>query len=492
MKIFIASVATETNTFSAFPTGLAAFDATRGIDIVATSLRPSLERWAADEGHTLVFGPSTFAMPAGRTVQGAWEHLRDELLAALQAAMPVDAVVLPLHGAMVAEGCDDCEGELLQRVRAMVGPRVAIGVELDLHCHFTERMQRCADVIVAYKQYPHTDIVDRLAEVWRLTLDTAAGLIRPVTAAVDCRMVGNWLTTREPMAGFVRRMQALEGQGRVLSVSFGHGFPFGDVPDSGAKVWVVTDDDLTGAQALAGTLASELWSMRHQTRKPLMDLSAVLDAVQSAPPGEPLVLADDADNAGGGASSDSTFILGALLERGIGNVAIGPLWDLGAIQICREAGVGSTLDLRVGGKCGPASGWPVDLRVTVRALKERHEQTWPQVGPAGCGPSAWVQTPNGIDLVLTSLRVQALGTDLFTGLGVDLASKRAIVVKSSQHFHAAFAPLAQQVLYVSTPGLLRSDFENIPYQHRPLDYWPRVEDPWADGNGSKGLPAIGA
>jgi microcystin degradation protein MlrC len=486
MNIFIAGIATETNTFSAFPTGLAAFEATRGTDLVSTSMRPPLERWAAAEGHTLVFGPSTFAMPAGCTVGSAWRTLRDELLAALQAARPVDAVLLFLHGAMVAEDCDDCEGELLERIRAIVGPKVAIGVELDLHCHFTERMRRCADVLVAFKEYPHTDVVDRLAEVWRLTLDTAAGRIRPVTAVADCRMVGTWPTTREPMAGFVRRMQALEGQGSVLSVSFGHGFPFGDVPEAGAKVWVVTNDDLPGAQALADTLARELWAMRHETRKPVLDLTAALDIVQSAPAGRPLVVADDADNAGGGASSDSTFVLAALLARGIGNVAIGPIWDLGAIQICREAGVGSTLTLRVGGKCGPASGSPVDLTVTVRALSEQHEQTWPRVGPSPCGPSAWVQTPDGIDLLLTSVRVQALGTDLFTSLGVDLAAKRAIVVKSSQHFHAAFAPLAQQVLYVATPGLLRNDFENMPYRHRPLDYWPRVEDPWA------GQPAVAA
>jgi microcystin degradation protein MlrC len=485
MNVFIAGIATETNTFSAFPTGFAAFEATRGTDLVAVSMRPCLERWAAAEGHTLVFGPSTFAMPAGRTVRSAWETLRDELLAALRAAMPVDAVLLFLHGAMVAEGCDDCEGELLERLRAIVGPKVAVGVELDLHCHFTERMQRFADVLVAFKEYPHTDVLDRLAETWRLTLDAAAGRIRPVTAVADCRMVGNWLTTREPMAGFVRRMQALEGQGSVLSVSFGHGFPFGDVPEAGAKVWVVTNDDLPGAQALAETLAAELWAMRDETRKPLMGLAQALDIVQSAPPGRPLVLADDADNAGGGASSDSTFVLSALLERGMVNVAIGPVWDLGALQICREAGVGSTLALRVGGKCGPASGLPVDLTVTVRALKEQHEQTWPQVGPAPCGPSAWVQTPDGIDLVLTSLRVQALGTDLFTGLGIDLAAKRAIVVKSSQHFHAAFAPLAQQVLYVCTPGLLRSDFERIPYQHRSLDYWPRLQNPWAPGKGGR-------
>ena len=478
MKVFIAGLFTETNTFSAFPTGKAAFEATRKADPFFASMRPPLEQWAAAEGHALVIGTVMSAMPAGRTVRIVWEALRDELLADLTAALPVDAVLLPLHGAMAAEGYDDCEGDLLERVRAIVGPKVAVGVELDLHCHFTERMRRCADVIVAFKEYPHTDVLDRLAEVWRLTLDTAAGRIRPVTAVADCRMVGLWHTTREPMAGFVRRMQALEGQGGVLSVSFGHGFPFGDVPEAGAKVWVVANDDLPRAQALADELARELWAMREETRSVPLGLAQALDRLQSAPPGKPLVLADVADNAGGGASADSTFLLSALLERGIGHVALGPIWDLGAIQICREAGVGCTLWLRVGGKCGPTSGLPVDLEVTVRAIKEDHVQTWPKVTTFNCGPSVWLQTADGIDLVLTSVRQQAVGTDLFTGLGIDLAAKRAIVVKSTQHFHAAFAPLAQQVLYVDTPGLLRNDFEHFDYRHRSLNYWPRVDDPW--------------
>jgi microcystin degradation protein MlrC len=224
--------------------------------------------------------------------------------------------------------------------------------------------------------------------------------------------------------------------------------------------------------------------MRHETRSVPMSVAAALDTLQAAPPGRPLVLADVADNAGGGASNDSTFILAALRERGIGNVAIGPIWDMGAVQICRESGVGSTLVLRVGGKCGPTSGQPVDLPVTVRALKDDHTQSLAGMAHFDCGPSAWVQTPDGIDLVLISIRHQGYGTDLFTGLGIDLAAKRAIVVKSTQHFHAAFAPLAQQVLYVDTPGLLRSDFEHIDYRRRSLNYWPRVEDPWADPAGA--------
>jgi microcystin degradation protein MlrC len=479
MRVFVGSIATETNTFAAAPTGLGAWVIERGEITEQSGARPLLEELARQDGARIHWGLAAFAQPDGRTLQTVWESLRDELLADLQAATPVGAVVLMLHGAMAAEDEDDCEGDLIERVRRIVGPGVPIGVELDLHCHFTERMQRAADVIIAYKEYPHTDTLDRLRELWRLTLDTAVGRIRPVTAVHDCRMVSLWHTTREPMQGFVRRMKALEGRDGVLSVSFGHGFPYGDVAEAGAKVWVVTNDDLPLATRLAGELGRELWQLREATRPRQMTVQDALERVIAVPEGKPVVVADVADNAGGGASSDSTFVLRALMERGIGNFAMGPFWDLGALRICMDAGEGARLALRVGGKCGPASGDPVDLHVTVRALKANHAQTVDDFPGFDCGPSAWVATDDDIDLVLISRRQQGYATDLFTGLGIDLASKRAIVVKSTHHFYNQFAPIAQEVLYVDTPGLLRGDFENIPYERRDLNYWPRVANPWA-------------
>jgi microcystin degradation protein MlrC len=288
-------------------------------------------------------------------------------------------------------------------------------------------------------------------------------------------MVGFWHTTREPMKSFVARMKALEAQPGVLSVSFGHGFPWGDVPEAGAKVWVVTDGDPALGARLAQELGQEIWDMRHQTAARPTRIAEAMDRLAAHTGGRPLVLADTADNAGGGAGSDSTFILQALVQRGIGQVALAPFWDLGALQVCAEAGVGTRLSLRVGGKLGPLSGDPVDLRVTVRALVEDHWQSGLGGHPAPCGRSAWVRTDDGLDLVLISHRQQAFGTELFTGLGIDLSTCRGIVVKSSQHFHAAFAPLASEVLYVESPGLLNTDFANVAYRHRSLDYWPRVE-----------------
>ena len=188
-------------------------------------------------------------------------------------------------------------------------------------------------------------------------------------------------------------------------------------------------------------------------------------------------MADVADNAGGGAPSDSTFILRALVEHGIGEVAIGAFWDIGAIQICREAGIGARFDLRLGGKVSKASGDPLDLTITVRAIDEAHTQSSDGM-PSPMGTGVWVATDDGIDILLASERGQIFGTDAFTNIGIKLATKKIVVVKSTQHFHAAFAPIAAAVIYVSTPGAITPDFAHIAYRKRSLNYWPRVTNPF--------------
>ena len=483
MKIFVAQLLTESNTFAPAPTGLGGFEeygiyrgdaSVKAAESTGDSLHFIRTMLEAD-GHEMIESVCAFAQPSGRTVRSVYEDLREQILADLQAALPIDAVQLWLHGAMASDGYDDCEGDLLARIRALVGPAVPVGVELDLHCHFTELMRRSADIIVGYKEYPHTDSLERARELYLLLIDTVAGKVRPTTAVFDCKMVGLWHTTKEPMQSFVKRMQSFEGRDGVLSVSLGHGFPWGDVPESGAKLWVVTDNDPVKAQVLAQQLGGEFWEMREQTGANELELDAALDCALSVD-GGPVVLADVADNPGGGAPGDSTFILQRLIERRIGNTVIGSFWDLGAIQICKDAGVGATIDLRVGGKCGPSSGTPVDLRVIVRAVVDEHVQhALDHREPLGT--SVWVEAENGLHLVLASRRTQLFGTSAFTGLGLTLADKKLIVVKSTQHFHADFAPIAKAVVYASTPGALCPDFARIDYKLRDLNYWPRVSNP---------------
>jgi len=483
MKFFVAHLATETNTFAAAPTGLGDFeeigiyhgDASvrdpEGVGAFVRFLRGLIEA----DGGEMVESLSTLAQPGGRTVRHVYEALRDEILADLRAALPVDAVQLLLHGAMAAEGIDDCEGDLAAAIRDVVGPGVPIGLELDLHCHFTERMRAAASVIIAFKEYPHVDTDERGAELYRILKDAAQGRVRPVTAVFDCKMVGLWHTTREPMQGFVRRMAALEREPGVLSVSLGHGFPWGDVPEAGAKLWVVTDNDPALAQALADQLGQEFWALRDYIGPDVCDVDTALDAAL-VPGAGPAVLADVADNPGGGAAGDSTFILRRLVERQVENSVVGAIWDLGAIHVCKGAGVGAQLDLRIGGKCGPASGAPLDLRVTVHAIVPNHAQS--ALGTRErLGDCVWVEAAGGLHILLCSIRTQTYGVDAFTGAGISLDDKAVVVVKSTQHFHAAFAPIARTILYVSTPGAMNFDFAAIPYRLRSLDYWPRVPNP---------------
>jgi microcystin degradation protein MlrC len=485
MKIFAATFATETNTFAVVPTGRVDFDAYgiyRGDGSIKSpdgmgAFHAELCRLAAPDGHSVAESLVTFAQPSGTTLRAVYEEFRQDILDDLKAALPVGAVQLYLHGAMVADGYDDCEGDLIQHVRRIVGPDVPIGVELDLHCHFTEAMRTAADIIICYKEYPHTDGIDRLRELYRLTMQQAAGKLRPVTAMHDCRMVGLWHTTAEPMKSFVRRMQSFEGRDGVLSVSLGHGFPWGDTPDTGARLWVVADGDLAKATALAAQLGREFRDLRHQTyTAPLSIADAVAKAL--AAKSGPVVLADVGDNAGGGAMSDSTFILRALLDAGARDAVLGCYWDLGAVALCRSAGVGATLDLRIGGKCGPLSGDPVDLRVTVRAILDDHGQHALSLRYL-LGTCVWVQAANGIDLVLNTTRSQVFTPEAFEPLGIRLADKKIIVVKSSQHFHAGFAPIAKDIIYVGSPGSTAQDFARIPFRKRSLDYGPRIENPGA-------------
>lgn len=478
MRVFTASLATETNTFAPMPTGLAAFreggcyPAGTHPDHLTLFSGPlwAARQQAARRGWTVIEGLVAFAQPGGVTTRAAWETLRDELLADLRAALPVDIVLLGLHGAMVADGCDDCEGELLRAVRAIVGPGVTVGAELDPHHHLSEAMTRHADVLVSFKEYPHTDVLERAHELVNLCADAAAGRIRPTIGVADCHMISIVHTTRQPARGFVDRLQALEGHDGVLSISVTHGFPWGDVADMGTKVFVYTDGDATQAQALAQRLADELVAMRDALQPPQPGIDAAIDQALAAPAG-PVVIADGADNPGGGAAGDATFILRRLIERGIDRAALGPLWDPQAVRIAFEAGVGARLPLRIGGKTSPLSGDPLDADCSVLALQPAMVMSGLAGTPVALGDCALVRT-GGVQVVLISRRNQAMGTDLFTQLGCDLTAQRLIVVKSSQHFYASFSTIAAQVVYAAAPGAVTADWRSLPYRKVSRPKWP--------------------
>ncbi len=485
MKIFTACLGTETHTDAPLPTDLAAFRSSHLVRNGEHGDNPHMfgaplviwRNHARAKGWQVVEGLSAFATPSGLTVRKVHEDLRDEILATLKAALPVDAVMLSLHGAMVADGYDDCEGDLVCRIRDIVGPDVPIAAEFDLHCHLSRRLIENLIGLVIYKEYPHTDFRERAEEVWKIMEAKLEGRADPVISIFDCRMVGLYHTTREPMRSFVDRMSALEGKNGVLSVSLGHGFPWGDVPAEGTRVVVVTDGRKAEGDMLSEKLGRELWSLRDEVTPRYVEMEDAITEALTCKKG-PAVIADMADNPGGGGPGDSTFIVRRLLERGIGMAAVGGIWDPVATGVCVGAGEGAKFALRIGGKTGPTSGDPLDLNVEVKRIVRDASVKGLGGAPRYIGDAVWVHA-EGIDFVLHSARSQNVTPDFFEKVGIDPMSKRILVVKSMQHFHAGYAPIAEKVIYAASPGTLIWDMTKLPYKKIARPVWPIDPDPWA-------------
>lgn len=489
MRIFTASLATETNTFSPVPTDRASFEmafyAAPGkhpdTPTLCSSPIVALRKRAAAEGLTVIEGTATWAEPGGLLQRQAFEELRNEILDQLKAALPVDAVVLGLHGAMVAQGYDDCEGDLLELVRAIVGPDILVASEFDPHSHLTPKRVENLNIFASFLEFPHTDFYERGEHVVDLALDALKGRISPVISTFDCRMIGVYPTSKEPMRSFVDRIKAMQGKEGVLSISVIHGFMAADVPEMGTHILVVTDNDPAKGKSLAEKLGRELIALREQTLMTMFDTDQGIDralAAHAANPAKPAVIADVWDNPGGGVAGDGTYVLRRLIERRIDNVGVATIWDPIAVTFCHAAGEGALINLRFGGKSGPLGGEPIDARVTV--LKTLAEG-WQSFGPSRVtlGPSAVVRIEGTeIDIILNTNRTQTFEPDIFSNIGIDPMKKDILVVKSTNHFHAGFVPIAAEIIYVAAPSSYPSNPRTTNYRKLTRAIWPRVENPW--------------
>lgn len=481
MRLFAATLGTETNTFAPLPTSLASFrecvfyrpgehpaDAPR----MCTAPLFVARNRAAAEGFTLIEGSSFAASPAGTTNRADYEMMRDEILGQLRAALPVDGVLLGLHGAMVAHGYDDVEGDICARVREIVGPKCVIGVELDPHCHLTVKRVKAADITILYKEFPHTDVVERAEEVLDLVLRTVRGQVKPVTSLYDCRQIGSYPTTQPLMRAFVDKVKAMEGKDGILSISIGHCFPYADVAELTGRILVITDNDKATADRVATALGEEFIGMRGRSAPPYETVEGGVASARGHN-GMPVVIADPADNAGGGAPTDNTTILRHLIETGAESAALAPIWDPIAVRFCFDAGVGTEFPLRFGGKTAPASGLPIDATVTVTALARDASQSF---GPTKVplGDCAAIKV-GGVEVVLISNRTQALGLELFRNLGIEPLQRKLLVLKSTNHFMGAFGPIASKVIYVDSDGPLSRDYRRLPYTKIMRPIWPLDE-----------------
>lgn len=494
MKLFIASISTETNTFSPFPTGQADFEIPsrifrgqgRKYDELISSVGDFDGSVSDQTGVDLIVEQArkygweswlsllTDANPAGPTVRSVYEAYRQEVLDDLHRVMPVDGVFLPLHGAMVAFGYDDCEGDLIQSIRNIAGDDCVIGVSLDPHCHLTEKMTTHADIIMCLKEYPHTDGLETMDRVLCLMAKTAHGQIQPVMSTFDCRMIDGFYTDKEPMTSFVGQMRAAE-QLPVLAVSLAMGFPWADTADVGTKFLIITDGRKDIGDQLASQLGKRLYALRGQTFQVGITISEAIQRTLNGAPGT-LVMADWSDVTGGGAPGDSTIFLNQVLKAGIENVALGMMYDPLAVGIATKAGKGAKLNMRIGGKLSAVSGLPLDLDVEVVNLADDVTQDYNDISE-NMGTLVYLKS-GSVDLVLSTLRVQPRNTDCFDKLGIDLGNKRLIILKAMHHYRVFYSQIASEMLDVVGGGLLDPDFASLPYQKIKRPKWPLDENPF--------------
>jgi microcystin degradation protein MlrC len=486
MRIFVGGVATEVNTFSPVFMGIEDFRSNMYVNNGGHGDRPTLitaalielRRRAGIDGFELIEGTTTWAEPGGMLNRLAFEQIRDEILDQLSKAMPVDGVQLCLHGAMAAQGYDDPEGDLIERVRSIVGPAVPIAATLDLHGQLSARRVTNSNILVAFKEFPHTDFVERAVECVDLLLRTMRGEIRPVMSVFDCRMIDVLPTSWQPMRGFVDRLFELErSDPKVLNAWLNHGFMAGDTPENGVKMLVITDDDKAHGDALAERLGREVFAFRGQSIPTFLEPDAALDkALAGTGSGKPAVIAEFWDNPGGGTAGDATIILRRLLDRKIANAAVGTIWDPIAVKHCFVAGEGAVVPLRFGAKSAPFCGDPIDAIVTVKKCVRNAVQNF-GASVVSIGDSVLLDV-DGVDVILNSSRAQAFERTIFSNMGVDPEAKDILVIKSSNHFYADFSKLAREVIYARAGHPYPDDPKTNGYRKVPPNVWPRVDNPF--------------
>lgn len=491
MKVFIAALSHETSTFSPIPTNRQSFVELEyhrpqgGVPDehckTLNGYRAFLE-CAQVAGHEVFAATHAWAQPSGPCVRADYEALRDEILADLENEGPFDMVFFFLHGAQMAEGYDDCEGDLISRARAITGPDVFIGTELDLHANISERMYRNS-VLMACNHYPHIDFDDTAKELFSLGERAVNAEVNPVTYFRSLPITGMFYTTLPLMSEANALAREYEQREDILSVSLTHSFMKADIPDMGAGVLVITDGVCADIEAVLDRLSAKFLAAREETRALRMTVEDVLDRVEQVCHDDnrcPITIADACDNAGGGAGSDSTFLLEAILARGLEGYALALMWDPVAAEFAAKVGVDATIQLRLGGKTGPEAGTPLDVTAKVLAVESAPVQYG--IGyhaPLGLTVALLVA---GNVVIVNSIRTQVFSTSCFTDLGVDITASKALIVKSSQHFYDQFAPISREVLYCDTPGALSLlAFDPARYKRIRQPLWP-ITPGWEPGD----------
>lgn len=490
MKVLAASIIHESHSFSVLPTGITEFaqdKLLRGDDI-AKALRNTRTEWggifdAADAfGWTLIHPLAARASPAGPVTAEAYEMFAAIILGAAAQAAPLDGILLSLHGSMAAANAPDAEGDLLRRLRSVVGPALPIAVTLDLHANVTVAMIDHADIITSYRTTPHVDMHETARRAADLLRRTMAGEIKPVPhlarrATLVGMDLGRTIGGKGPMVDLLARAATLaKTTPGVLDISLMPGFYYADLPEAGPSALVIGDGKDQRFQDVAEMLMDEVWKSRDGLT---IDLKPVPEAVGiAAKPRDkagPLIIADYTDGPGGGGYADNTVLLSALIEAGIDDVVVGHIADPAVAAIGVAAGVGAALTVEVGGKVDPRfSGNPLRLTGRVGAVSDGdYIRKGPfTTGTRGqLGPSFRLDLDRAKILICTN-RVQTEDREQFRILGVDPEDVNVIACKGINHFRADFEPIARQILFVDSGGICTLDLTRFPYRRVRRPIWP--------------------
>jgi microcystin degradation protein MlrC len=480
-RIAIGGFQHETNTFSPIPATFADFAApdawpglTRGgalLEAIAGINLPAagFAQEARSLQHELLPLAWCSAQPSGRVTRDAFERITAMLLEDLGACGRVDAVYLDLHGAMVAEHIDDADGEVLRRVRNLVGPGVPVVASLDFHANVSPQMATQATALVSYRTYPHIDMADCGARAARVLHD----LLRGATVASGLEQADFLIpltsqsTLAEPLQSLMAEAQAAE-RAPMLSVGLAPGFPAADVTDCGPSVYACGTDP-SAVATVVRRLAIELQRREGEFALELYTVEQALREVQraAAPRGRPVILADTQDNPGAGGNADTMSLIKALVASGTQRVLAGVLCDASAAARAHAAGEGATIELGLGAGTGTAGETPLAARFKVLALGDgRFTGTGPFYlgGRFELGPMALLEV-GGVHVAVASRKQQAADQAMFRHLRVEPADYAVLALKSSVHFRADFGGLASRILVVEAPGPNIADPAKLPFRN---------------------------
>ncbi len=436
---------------------------------------------AGADAHGFDLIPTLFAspQPSAPTPRPLYDEILGRMLQGIAAALPLDGVLLELHGSMAVgdleapDGLADAEGHILAAVRETVGPDVPVLAQLDIHSNVSRQMVSMADVLIGRETYPEVDMAPRGRECADVLARIVRDGLRPTMALHQIPMVWglNQVTAHPPMRDAIAELHRIESQQGVVCGSIATCFFLADVPDMGASVYFVTDNDLALAQACANRLGEWIYARRGQWQLEMPSALVALETAHAA--GQfPVILADMCDNPGGGSPGDSTGVLRTFIEMNLQDACILYIVDPEAVAQCRQAGVGARLELEVGAKSSPLQGTPVSMDAQVVALSDgAFQYDGPMyAGLSGnMGPSAHI-VQGGIHVLLVSLREQPFDTAFSRTLGLEPRGMRYISVKSSAHFRAGFESWAGPIHVVAEPSV--HSLRDLPFRRLGRDLYP--------------------